>query len=376
MVKKSKNKKISKSKKQNGNQSLPVTLPLKKITTSKSIHDKTINHCFLSKTNNYIILDSVSYFSILDPINFKVLSKAVIDSKILFIIELSNNRILLANARMIFIYEVIDNSKLNLLYHYEDKSYDKIGIIGCSEIEDENIIMISPYEFKYYKQTKKNILELYDTFDLEKLVTLQYEDYGTQFKSAFIINNNNDFLVLLTHMEIYIFNHNKKSLVKKIEIEKTRVLLKYLNLDNDYTLIYHPKKLILFNNKYLEIDTKYEMAKENEEITCVEILKKNNIFSYGTNMGKIYIFNYITSEIIKEINFENQIFNVVWIKELNDNIIVNNLPKSEIGFTNYENGDLLGKLSLKNSLNYRKGVYDVKIKKLLLCCANNFAILE
>ena len=293
MAKKSKNKKISKSKKQNGNQSLPVTLPFKKITTSKSIHDKTINHCFLSKTNNYIILDSVSYFSILDPINFKVLSKAVIDSKILFIIELSNNRILLANARMIFIYEVIDNSKLNLLYHYEDKSYDKIGIIGCSEIEDENIIMISPYEFKYYKQTKKNILELYDTFDLEKLVTLQYEDYGTQFKSAFIINNNNNFLVLLTHMEIYIFNHNKKSLVKKIEIEKTRVLLKYLNLDNDYTLIYHQKKLILFNNKYLEIDTKYEMAKENEEITCVEILKKNNIFAYGTNMGKIYIFNYI-----------------------------------------------------------------------------------
>lgn len=376
MAKKSKNKKISKSKKQNGNQSLPVTLPFKKITTSKSIHDKTINHCFLSKTNNYIILDSVSYFSILDPINFKVLSKAVIDSKILFIIELSNNRILLANVRMIFIYEVIDNSKLNLLYHYEDKSYDKIGIIGCSEIEDENIIMISPYEFKYYKQTKKNILELYDTFDLEKLVTLQYEDYGTQFKSAFIINNNNDFLVLLTHMEIYIFNHNKKSLVKKIEIEKTRVLLKYLNLDNDYTLIYHQKKLILFNNKYLEIDTKYELAKENEEITCVEILKKNNIFAYGTNMGKIYIFNYITSEIIKEINFENQIFNVVWIKELNDNIIVNNLPKSEICFTNYENGDLLGKLSLKNSLNYRKGVYNEKMKKLLLCCANNFAILE
>ena len=141
-------------------------------------------------------------------------------------------------------------------------------------------------------------------------------------------------------------------------------------------MIYHPKKLILFNNKYLEIDTKYELAKENEEITCVEILKKNNIFAYGTNMGKIYIFNYITSEIIKEINFENQIFNVVWIKELNDNIIVNNLPKSEICFTNYENGDLLGKLSLKNSLNYRKGVYNEKMKKLLLCCANNFAILE
>lgn len=376
MAKKSKNKKISKSKNQNEIQSLPVTLPFKKITTSKSIHDKTINHCFLSKTNNYIILNSVSYFSILDPKNFKVLSKSDIDSQILFIIELSNNRILLANARMIFIFEVTDNTKLNLLYHYEDKSYDSIGIIGCSEIKDENIIMISPYQFKFYKQTKENILELYDTFDLEKLVTLKYEDYGTQFKSAFIINNNNDFLILLTHFEIYIFNYFKKTLVKKIEIEKTRVLLKYLNLDKDYTLIYHKKQLMIFNNKYLEIDTKYGLTKENEEIMCIEKLKKNKIIAYGTNLGKIYIFNYIEAEIIKEINFESQIFNLVWIKELNDNIIVNNLPKSEIGFTNYESGDLLGKLSLKNSSNYRKGIYIEKTKKLLLCCANNFAILE
>ena len=376
MAKKSKNKKISKSKNQNEIQSLPVTLPFKKITTSKSIHDKTINHCFLSKTNNYIILNSVSYFSILDPKNFKVLSKSDIDSQILFIIELSNNRILLANARMIFIFEVTDNTKLNLLYHYEDKSYDSIGIIGCSEIKDENIIMISPYQFKFYKQTKENILELYDTFDLEKLVTLKYEDYGTQFKSAFIINNNNDLVILLTHFEIYIFNYFKKTLVKKIEIEKTRVLLKYLNLDKDYTLIYHKKKLMIFNNKYLEIDTKYGLTKENEEIMCIEKLKKNKIIAYGTNLGKIYIFNYIEAEIIKEINFESQIFNLVWIKELNDNIIVNNLPKSEIGFTNYESGDLLGKLSLKNSSNYRKGIYIEKIKKLLLCCANNFAILE
>ena len=376
MAKKSKNKKISKSKNQNEIQSLPVTLPFKKITTSKSIHDKTINHCFLSKTNNYIILNSVSYFSILDPKNFKVLSKSDIDSQILFIIELSNNRILLANARMIFIFEVTDNTKLNLLYHYEDKSYDSIGIIGCSEIKDENIIMISPYQFKFYKQTKENILELYDTFDLEKLVTLKYEDYGTQFKSAFIINNNNDLVILLTHFEIYIFNYFKKTLVKKIEIEKTRVLLKYLNLDKDYTLIYHKKKLMLFNNKYLEIDTKYGLTKENEEIMCIEKLKKNKTIAYGTNLGKIYIFNYIEAEIIKEINFESQIFNLVWIKELNDNIIVNNLPKSEIGFTNYESGDLLGKLSLKNSSNYRKGIYIEKTKKLLLCCANNFAILE
>ena len=177
-------------------------------------------------------------------------------------------------------------------------------------------------------------------------------------------------------MEIYIINHNKKTLVKKLEIEKTKVHLKYLNLDSTYTLIYHKKKLMLFNNKYLEIDTQLEFSKENEEITCIENLKKDKIIAYGTNMGKIYIFNYITSEIIKEINFESQIFNVVWIKELNDNIIVNNLPKSEIGFINYENGDLLGKLSLKNSLNYRRGVYIEKTKKLFLCCANNSAVLE
>ena len=374
MAKKSKKKNISKFK--NQNQNLPVTLPFKKITTSKSIHDTTINHCFLSKTNNYIILNSASYLSILDPINFKVLSKAVMDSQILFIIELSNNRILLSNAYTIFIYEVINNTKLNLLYYYEEKDWNKWGILGCTEINNENILIISPIYFKYYKQSKENVLELYDTFNLGKILTLKYEGYGTQFKSAFIVNNNNEFLILLTCLEIYIINHNKKTLVKKLEIEKTKVHLKYLNLDSTYTLVYHKKKLMLFNNKYLEIDTQLELSKENEEITCIKKLKKDKIIVYGTNMGKIYIFNYITSEIIKEINFESQIFNVVWIKELNDNTIVNNLPKSEIGFINYENGDLLGKLSLKNSLNYRRGVYIEKTKKLFLCCANNSAVLE
>ena len=298
------------------------------------------------------------------------------DSQVLFIVELSNNRIVLLSARMIFIYEVIDNKKLNLLYYYEEKNYEKIGIIGCSEINDENILLISPCEFKFYKQTKKNILELYDTFNVGKLVDLEYEDYGTQFKSAFILNKNNDYLVLLSHKEIYIINHNKKILVKKIEIESSRVLLRYLNLENDYTLIYHKKKFLLFDNRTLEIVTKYELNEENEEITCVEKLQKNNNIAYGTNKGKIFIINSITFEPIKEINFEGQIFNVVWIKELSDNIIVNNLPKSEISFTNYESGDLLGKLSLKNCHNYRKGIYVEKTKKLLLCCANNFAILN
>ena len=105
MAKTSKKKKASKSKNQNEIQSLPVTLPFTEITTTKSIHDKTINYCFLSKTDNYIILSSATYFSILDPNNFQILSKSVMDSQILFIVELSNNRILLLSARMIFIYE-------------------------------------------------------------------------------------------------------------------------------------------------------------------------------------------------------------------------------------------------------------------------------
>ena len=376
MTKKSKKKNNSKSNNKNEIQTLPVILPFKKISTIKSIHDKTINFCFLSKTNNYIILNSTTCFSILDPNNFQVLSKNIMDSQILYVIELTNNRILLLSAKMMFVYEVIENKKLNLLYYYEEKNYEKMGVIGCAEVNDGKILIISPGEFKYYNQTEKNILELYDTFDIGGLIELKYEDYGTQFKSAFIVNKNNDFLVLGTRNEIYIINHNKKTLTKKIEIEGSQVLLKYLNLENDYTLIYHKKKLLLFNNKFLEIVTKYQLNEENEEVTCVEKLKKNNTIAYGTNTGKIFIINCITFETIKEINFEGQIFNVVWIKELSDNIIVNNLPKSEIGFTNYENGDLLGKLGLKNCHNYRKGIYIEKNRKLLLCCANNFAILE
>ena len=376
MTKKSKKKNNSKSNNKNEIQTLPVTLPFKKISTIKSIHDKTINFCFLSKTNNYIILNSTTCFSILDPNNFQVLSKNIMDSQILYVIELTNNRILLLSAKMMFVYEVIENKKLNLLYYYEEKNYEKMGVIGCAEVNDGKILIISPGEFKYYNQTKKNILELYDTFDIGGLIELKYEDYGTQFKSAFIVNKNNDFLVLGTRNEIYIINHNKKTLTKKIEIEGSQVLLKYLNLENDYTLIYHKKKLTLFSNKFLEIVTKYQLNEEKEEITCVEKLKKNNIIAYGTNTGKIFIINCITFETIKEINFEGQIFNVVWIKELSGNIIVNNLPKSEIGFSNYECGDLLGKLSLKNCHNYRKGIYIEKNRKLLLCCANNFAILE
>ena len=175
---------------------------------------------------------------------------------------------------------------------------------------------------------------------------------------------------------MYIINHINKSLVKKIEIETARSLLKYLILDNNFTLIYHKKKLILFNNNYLEIVNQFSLNNDKDEITCVEKIKKDKCLVFGINNGKIYVYNYYSSEIIKEINFEEKIFNIFWIKEINDNIIVNNLPKGEIGFTNYNSGKLIGKLNLKNSLNYRKGVFIEETKKLLLGCANNFAILE
>ena len=367
-------KKSKKSRNQSENQNLPISLPFNKISVIKSIHDTTLNFCFLSKTNNYIITCSASYLSLLDKNNFNVLSKSKMYDPMLFLIELSNNRILATNAKLIYIFEVQNNNKLNLLYFYEEKNFEKMGIIGCSEINNGNILLISPSSIKYYKQSKNKILELYDTFELEKIIEIHYEDYGTQFKSALILDKNN--IILFTHQEMFIINYEKKNLVKKISVGETRVLLKYLKLDNDYTLIYHKRKLMLFRDKYLEIINYYLLNKEKEEITCIEKINKNKCIAYGTNLGKIYVFNYSLNEIIKEISFEGKIFNITFIKELEDNIIVNNLPKSEIGFFNYDSGQLLGKLNLKNSNNYRKGIYFKDSKKLLLGCANNFAILE
>ena len=396
-------KKSKKSRNQSENQNFPISLPFNKISVIKSIHDKTLNFCFLSRTNNFIITCSASYLSLLDKNNFNVLSKSKMYDPMLFLIELSNNRILAANASLIYIFEVQNNNKLNLLYFYEEKNFEKMGIIGCSELNNENILLISPSSIKYYKQSKNKILELYDTFELEKIIEIHssikyykqsknkilelydtfelekiieihYEDYGTQFKSALILDKNN--IILFTHQEIFIINYEKKNLVKKISVGETRVLLKYLKLENDYILIYHKTKLMLFRDKYLEIINYYLLNKEKEEITSIEKINKNKCIAYGTNLGKIYIFNYSLNEIIKEISFEGKIFNITFIKELEDNIIVNNLPKSEIGFFNYDSGQLLGKLNLKNSNNYRKGIYIKDSKKLLLGCANNFAILE
>ena len=377
MAKKTKRNKKSEEKNKQENQTIPITLPFNKISLIKSIHNTTLNFCFLSKTNNYIIICSSSYLTLLDKNNFNVLSKYKMYEPILFLIELSNNRILLSNAKLIYLFEVDKNLRLNLLFFYEEKNFEKMGIIGLSELKNkESIISITPSYINYYKQAPNDVLELYDRFNIGTIIKLEYEDYGTQLKSAFLVEDNNDYMVLLTHQEMYIINHVTKILVKKISIEKSRSLLKYLNIEKNLTLIYHKKKLLLFDNKYLEIINEWELSNEKEEITCVEKLKKDKCLIYGTNLGKIYVYNYNETKIIKEIKFEGQIFNLAWIKELSDNIIINNLPKSEIGFSNYDNGTKLGKLNLKNSSNYRKGIYIEESKKLLLGYANNFALLE
>ena len=142
MVKKTKRsgKAHAKTEKEN-NQNIPISLPFNKISIIKSIHDKTLNFLLLSKTNNYIIACSASYLSLLDKNNFNVLSKYKMYDPMLFLIELNNNRILLSNAKMIFIFDVDNNNKLNLIFHYEEKNFEKMGIIGLSQINDDNILI-------------------------------------------------------------------------------------------------------------------------------------------------------------------------------------------------------------------------------------------
>ena len=250
-----------------------------------------------------------------------------------------------------------------------------MGLIGAGEIKNGNILVIIPTCIKYYKKSKDKILELYDLFKFEDIFEILFCDYGTQFKNAFIINNNNDYIVLLTSQDLYIINHQKKNLIKKIIIEKTRVLLKYLDLTNENTLIYHTKKMILFNNKSLEIINNFLLDNE-KEITCIEVLKSNNLLAYGTNLGKIFIYDYLDAKNIREISFDNQIFTIFWIKELNKSLIVNNLPKNKISFIDYTTGISYGELNLIKSSNYRRGVYLEESKKLLLGCAKSFVLIE
>ena len=369
-----KRNKNPKEKKQITNQVIPSFLPFKKITPIKSIHETTLNFCLLSSTNKYIIACSSSYLALLDINNFKILSKQKMDSPILYLIELSNKRILLSNAKMIFYYEVNKDLKLNLLFYYEEKNFENMGVIGAYELLNNNILIISPCVIRCYTQTKDNILNLYDTFKFETIIELKYEDYGTQFKSSFIVYKS--YIALLTRKEMFIINYNEKKLVKKIDIEKNNVSFKSIKLDNDNTLIYHKKKFITFDNKYLEIINQLSIKNEKEEVTCVEKLKKDKLIAFGTNLGKIYIYDYPSMEIIKEIGFNLNNYNVVWMKELNNNLLVNNLPKGEIGFCNFDKGKYVGKLMLSNAANYRKGIFLEKENKLLIGCANSFVLFE
>ena len=165
-------------------------------------------------------------------------------------------------------------------------------------------------------------------------------------------------------------------ILNQIIIENTRILLKYLNLTNENTLIYHTKKILLFNNKNLEITNSFLLDNKKKEITSIEKLKSNNLLAYGTNEGKIFIYDYLKGINIREISFDNQIFKIFWIKELNKNLITNNLPKSKISFTDYTTGTKYGELNLINSSNYRRGVYLEESKKLLLGCAKSFVLIE
>ena len=369
-----KNKK-SKNEKDKDKEKNPIILTYNKITPIKSSHQQTLNFCFLSKTKNYIITCSSTCLLLLDPKTFIELSKCNMTRVPHYLIELSdNNKIICINPVETFIFEINNNFKLNLIFYYEERNVEEMGPIGFSEIKNGNFLFVFPTCIKYYKKSKDKYLELYDKYMFENFVEILYCDYGTQFKKSFFVENNNDYLVLFTSEELYIINHQKKNLFKKINIEQNRVLLKYLNLSNECTLIYHTTKMLLFSNKNLEIINNYML--KNEEITCIEKLKNINLLAYATNLGKIYIYDYLKVENIRTISFDNQIFKIFWIKELNNNLIVNNGPKSKICFTDYITGNAYGELNLVKSLNYRRGIYLEESNKLLLGCAKSFVLIE
>lgn len=378
-VKKTKDPKKSNNKSdKNKKEENSVLLKYNKITNINSFHTQNLIFCFLSITKKYIVTCSASYLLLLDPKNFQVLSKYKMTKPPNYLIELENQKILCVDTTQIFLFKVKNNFELNLIYYELKDDFDEMGVIGCSQTINGDILIIIPKCINYYRQSesKDKYLELYDKYKFEDFTEILFCDYGTQFKNSFNILNNNDYLCLLTSEELYIINHKNKKMIKKIIIEKSTVLLKYIILSNDYTLIYHKKKILLFSNKHLEIINNYLLSNETEEITCIEKLKNNNNLAYGTNLGKIYIYNYIQSVCILEISFDNQIFNIFWIKELDSNLIVNNMPKGKISFTNYSSGNKMGELVLKNSGNYRRGVFLEESNKLLLGCSKNFAIIE
>ena len=374
MVKKVKNKKTSEKEtdnKKNESLKIPVVFPYKEIKIIKSPHQKSLNNCFLSSTKKYIITYDQSLLLFMNPKDFKILSKYPYSPSIISLIELSDNKLLILDFYQFYIYEITDKYELKIFFHYKN---DHLAI-GCNENIDGTIFIIYSDCVKYFKREKENKIKLNDELNLGDFVDLKYGDYSaTQFKSGFV---NEDKIYMLDYQEIYIFDSKKKNLIKTLTISDREILLKYIKLSNNFFLIYHKQKLVLLDNKNLEIVNQFYINKnEEEEITCCETIEKKSLIIYGTNMGKIYIYDYKEMNVKKEICLNTKKFGVYLIKELDNNLIVCNYPQSKIAFVDYISGNIQAELDLKNSSFYRKGIYLEAEGKILLGCAKNFAIIS
>lgn len=374
MVKKVKNKKTSEKEtdhKKNESLKIPVVFPYKEIKIIKSPHQKSLNNCFLSSTKKYIITYDQSLLLFMNPKDFKILSKYPYSPSIISLIELSDNKLLILDFYQFYIYEITDKYELKIFFHYKN---DHLAI-GCNENIDGTIFIIYSDCVKYFKREKENKIKLNDELNLGDFVDLKYGDYSaTQFKSGFV---NEDKIYMLDYQEIYIFDSKKKNLIKTLTISDREILLKYIKLSNNFILIYHKQKLVLLDNKNLEIVNEFYINnEEEEEITCCETIEKKSLIIYGTNMGKIYIYDYKEMNVKKEICLNTKKFGVYLIKELDNNLIVCNYPQSKIAFVDYISGNIQAELDLKNSSFYRKGIYLEAEGKILLGCAKNFAIIS
>ena len=307
----------------------------------------------------------------MNPKDFKILSKYPYSPSIISLIELSDNKLLILDFYQFYIYEITDKYELKIFFHYKN---DHLAI-GCNENIDGTIFIIYSDCVKYFKREKENKIKLNDELNLGDFVDLKYGDYSaTQFKSGFV---NEDKIYMLDYQEIYIFDSKKKNLIKTLTISDREILLKYIKLSNNFILIYHKQKLVLLDNKNLEIVNQFYINNdEEEEITCCETIEKKSLIIYGTNMGKIYIYDYKEMNVKKEICLNTKKFGVYLIKELDNNLIVCNYPQSKIAFVDYISGNIQAELNLKNSSFYRKGIYLETEGKILLGCAKNFAIIS
>lgn len=374
MVKKVKNKKTSEKEtdnKKNESLKIPVVFPYKEIKIIKSPHQKSLNNCFLSSTKKYIITYDQSLLLFMNPKDFKILSKYPYSPSIISLIELSDDKLLILDFYQFYIYEITDKYELKIFFHYKN---DHLAL-GCNENIDGTIFIIYSDCVKYFKREKENKIKLNDELNLGDFVDLKYGDYSaTQFKSGFV---NEDKIYMLDYQEIYIFDSKKKNLIKTLTISDREILLKYIKLSNNFILIYHKQKLVLLDNKNLEIVNEFYINnEEEEEITCCETIEKKSLIIYGTNMGKIYIYDYKEMNVKKEICLNTKKFGVYLIKELDNNLIVCNYPQSKIAFVDYISGNIQAELDLKNSSFYRKGIYLEAEGKILLGCAKNFAIIN